>query len=194
MQNCVTDYSDYKKLLKERLTEKRYIHSLAVADESYRLAELYGADAQKAYLAGLLHDVTKNASQEEHLHIFDTFGIMLNSIESQAQKLWHAISGSLYVRYILNVDDEEIIDAIRYHTTAKSNMSLLAKVLYLADFTSADRDYEDVDVMRNLVNKSMNDAYRYALSYSILELVESGRAVHTDTLAAYNESVMKGSK
>lgn len=194
MQNNIPDYKEYKELLHERLTEKRYLHSLAVADEAYRLANLYGADCGKAYLAGLLHDITKNASKDEHLHIFDTFGIILDSVEKQAEKLWHAISGSVYVRYFLDIKDEEIIDAIRYHTTAKADMSLLAKVLYLADFTSADRDYEDVDIMRKLVDESMDKAYNYALTYSVMELAESGRAIHPDTLAAYNESVMKGSK
>lgn len=188
----IPEYTEYKTILKEKLSDKRYLHSLAVADEAYRLAKLYGADCQKAYLAGLLHDITKTAPKEEHLNIFDIFGIILDSIEFHAPKLWHAISGSLYVRYMLKIDDDEIIDAIRYHTTARANMSLLAKVLYLADFTSADRDYEDVDVMRKLVDESMDKALNYALSYTITELVEGGNAIHTDTLLAYNESALKG--
>ena len=77
---------EYKALLEKRLAPKRYYHSLCVADEAKRLAEKYGADSEKAYLAGLLHDVTKNASEEEHLNIFDTFGIMLNDIEKNAMK------------------------------------------------------------------------------------------------------------
>lgn len=183
---------EYKALLEKRLAPKRYYHSLCVADEAKRLAEKYGADIEKAYLAGLLHDVTKNASEEEHLNIFDTFGIMLNSIEKNAEKLWHAMSGAAYVKYVLQIDDEEIYDAIRYHTTAKSNMSLLSLILYLADFTSADRDYEDVDVMRALVDKSLDEAFLYALSYTVKEIVDKGGALHLDTINAYNETVLKG--
>lgn len=183
---------EYKALLEKRLAPKRYYHSLCVADEAKRLAEKYGADSEKAYLAGLLHDVTKNASEEEHLNIFDTFGIMLNSIEKNAEKLWHAMSGAAYVKYVLQIDDEEIYDAIRYHTTAKSNMSLLSLILYLADFTSADRDYEDVDVMRALVDKSLDEAFLYALSYTVKEIVDKGGALHLDTINAYNETVLKG--
>ena len=82
------------------------------------------------------------------LLFFNTFGIILNNVEEKAEKLWHAISGATFVRYILNIQDEQIIDAIRYHTTAKADMPLLSKILYLADFTSRDRDYEDVDVIR----------------------------------------------
>ncbi len=182
----------YKALLQKRLTPKRYHHSICVADEAKRLAEKYGADSEKAYIAGLLHDVTKNATEEEHLNIFDTFGIMLNSIEKTTEKLWHAMSGAAYVKYVLHIEDEEIYDAIRYHTTAKANMSLLSLILYLADFTSADRDYEDVDVMRTLVDKSLDEALIYALSYTIKEIVDKGGALHLDTINAYNETVLKG--
>jgi nicotinate-nucleotide adenylyltransferase len=183
---------EYKAILKDRLYEKRYYHSLCVADEAKRLAKKYGADEEKAYLAGLLHDITKNTSEEEHLKIFKDFGIILSSIELNAQKLWHAISGACYVENILGIKDAEIIDAIRYHTTAKKDMSLLSKILYLADFTSADRDYEDVDILRGIVDKSLDDAFLYALKYSINELIEDEKAIHPDTLDAFNQSVMKG--
>lgn len=184
---------EYKAILKERLYEKRYHHSLCVADEAKRLAEIYGADAEKAYLAGLLHDITKNSSSEEHLKIFSDFGIILSSIEQNAEKLWHAMSGAAYVKEILKINDSEIIDAIRYHTTAKKDMSLFTKILYIADFTSVDRDYSDVDVLRKVLNEnSLEEAIIYALKYSINELMEDEKAIHPDTLEAYNQLVMKG--
>lgn len=184
-------YEKYISILKDRLNEKRFFHSLCVADESFRLAEKYGGNTDKCYLAGLLHDITKNAFKEEHLQIFDTFGIILSDIEKNAEKLWHAISGQAYIKNILNIDDTEILDAVRYHTTAKSNMSLTAKILYLADFTSKDRDYPDVDEIRRLVDISLDDAFIYALKYSINDLVDRSRAIHPDTFKAYNETVLK---
>jgi nicotinate-nucleotide adenylyltransferase len=182
-------YSEYKGLLRERLDDYRYNHSLCVADEAKRLALKCGIDPEKAYLAGLLHDVTKNASQEEHLQIFARFDIILNDIEKNAKKLWHAISGAAFCEGVLGIKDSEIIDAIRYHTTAKANMSPLCKLLYLADFTSLDRNYPDVDVMRGLVDESFDKAFVYALQYTIKDLCDQKRAVHFDTLAAYNEAV-----
>ena len=190
-ENHTEKFKEYKALLERRLKPQRYKHSLCVADEAYRLAEKYGACTEKAYLAGLLHDITKNAPREEHLNIFETFGIILDSVERNAEKLWHAISGAAYVRYILNIQDEQIIEAIRYHTTAKADMPLLSKILYLADFTSADRDYEDVDEMRRLVDISLDGAYAYALRYTVLDLAENSRAIHTDTVAAYNETMLR---
>ncbi|MBO4693235.1 MAG: bis(5'-nucleosyl)-tetraphosphatase (symmetrical) YqeK [Clostridia bacterium] len=183
---------EYKKMLASRLSEKRYKHSLCVADEARRLAKLYGADENKAYLAGLLHDITKNSSVEDHLKILDAFGIILSDVEKSSEKLLHAITGSAYVKHYLGVDDEEVIDAIRYHTTARAGMTKLQTVLYLADFTSADRDYNDVDVMRRLVDKSENEALVYALEYTIKELLEKGAAIHPDTVSAYNYIVLKG--
>ncbi len=186
-----TDYEALKAILQKRLNEKRYYHSLCVADEAKRLAEKYGGDSEKSYLAGLLHDITKNAPDEEHLQIFKEFGIILSDVEQNAKKLWHAMSGALYVKNILEINDPEIIDAIRYHTTAKAGMSLPAKILYLADFTSKDRDYEDVDVIRKYVDESLEKAFVYALEYSITDLVNQGRAIHPDTVQAYNQAVLK---
>ncbi|MBR6533278.1 MAG: bis(5'-nucleosyl)-tetraphosphatase (symmetrical) YqeK [Clostridia bacterium] len=182
-------YDNFKKILKSRLDEKRYYHSLCVADEAKRLAEKIGVDTQKAYLAGLLHDITKNAPCEEHLQIFTQFGIILNDIEKNTQKLWHAISGTAYIEHILGVSDPEILDAVRYHTTAKADMSPLCLVLYLADFTSRDRDYPDVDIMRGLVDLSFSKALIYALQYTIKDLTERKKAIHFDTLAAFNFAV-----
>lgn len=187
-----SDYEKINRILKERLNKNRYYHSLCVADEAKRLAEKYGADTEKCYLAGLVHDITKNSADEEHLKIFETFGIILSCVEKKAKKLWHAISGSAYIKYVLSIDDEEIIDAVRYHTTAKENMSLTAKILYLADFTSKDRDYEDVDVIRQKVDSSLEEGLIYALKYSVNDLVNNEKAVHIDTINAYNQSVLGG--
>ncbi len=137
----------------------------------------------------MLHDITKNASKEEHLQYFNDFGIILNDIEKNADKLWHAMSGSSYIEHILNIKDADILDAVRYHTTAKADMSLLCKILYLADFTSIDRDYDDVSVIRKKVDESLESALVYALQYSICDLVNNKKAVHLDTLNAYNFSL-----
>lgn len=190
MLSITPDYEKLKEILKSRLDENRYYHSLCVADEAVRLAEKYDGDKDKLYLAGLLHDVTKNAPKDEHLQIFKEFGIILTDIELKAQKLWHAMSGAEYIKNILGIADAEIIDAVRFHTTAKANMSLTAKILYLADFTSRDRDYPDVDVIRGYVDESLEKAFIYALQYSITDLVKREKAVHPDTLSAYNEAVL----
>lgn len=189
------DYAKYKLLLADRLDDYRYRHSICVADEADRLALKYNADRKKAYLAGLLHDVTKNNSPEEHLQIFHSFDIILSDVEKSSEKLWHAISGSVYIKEQLCINDLDIISSVRYHTTAKRDMSLLEKIIYVADFTAADRNYPDVEVMRQLADISLEDAIEYALCYTINELLERKAPVHPDTLDAYNYLIInKNSK
>lgn len=189
MKTIMTD-EQYIEILRGRLTEKRFHHSLEVAREARRLAEKYGADPAKAYTAGLLHDILKDTDGDAQLQILKDFGILQDDVEKQAPKLWHAHSGAVFLQYVLGVEDEDILTAVRYHTTARAGMSLLEKVLYLADFTSADRDYPDVDEMRRRVEIGIAPAMEYALCYSINDLVAQKRAIHPDTVAAYNDMVM----
>ena len=109
----------------------------------------------------------------------------------------HLDTGAMYrtVAYItskagIKIDDEEIISAVRYHTTAKPDMTLLEKIIYLADFTSQDRDYNGVDEMRIAVREDLTVAMKEALKFSVADLVSQEKAIHPDTIAAYNEVFM----
>lgn len=185
------NYDRFKKVLRARMGEKRYIHSCNVSDEAVRLAKKYGADEEKAKLAGLLHDVTKETPQPEQIAFMDAHEVPLTSLERQSPKLWHAISGSVFVRDIIGIDDEDVINAIRYHTSGRAGMSVLEKCIFIADFTSAERNYEDVDVMRTLCNKSLEEAMRYGLSFSISELAMKNAAIDPNAVACYNEVVLQ---
>ncbi|MBQ5823207.1 MAG: bis(5'-nucleosyl)-tetraphosphatase (symmetrical) YqeK [Clostridia bacterium] len=181
---------EYKELLRSRLSDYRYHHSLCVADSAVELAERYGADKDKAFVAGLLHDITKEATADEHAELFSLGGVQLSELERVNRKLWHAMSGAVYIKEKLNITDCEILDAVRYHTTARAGMSLLEKVIYIADFISADRDYNDVDVVRELAEKSIEETMLYTQRYSINELVFKGACVHPDSVACYNEILL----
>jgi nicotinate-nucleotide adenylyltransferase len=183
-------YEKYRKLIEERLSNHRYVHSLNVAKSSFLLAQKYGADEEKAYLAGLLHDICKEVSDEEQLKILTDFAIIKDSVSKSQPKLWHAITGSLYVKEILGIEDSDIINAIRYHTTGRASMSILEKVLYIADFISDDRTYEGVENLRLAAKESMEKAMDIALTFSIMELIGKGKPIHIDTLHAYNQLVM----
>jgi len=182
---------EFKQLIKGKLKEERYIHSLNVADSAVHLAEKYGADTEKAYVAGLLHDVMKNENEANQLKILKDNGILLNQTELNNPKLWHAMSGAVYVKTVLGIDDEQIIGAIRYHTTGKCNMTLLEKVIYIADYISAERDYEDADVMRTLSEQSLEEAALYSLKFSLKSLSKNERVIHTDSVNFYNELIIE---
>jgi len=180
----------YKEILQSRLSDYRYRHSLCVATSAVELAERYGADVEKAFLAGLLHDITKEADQAEHFALFSIGSITLTQAEERNPKLWHAMSAPIFLKEKLNITDDEILTAVRYHTTARANMTLLEKVIYIADFISADREYDDVDVVRDLAKKGIGETMLYTLNYSIRELLERGCAIHPDSIACYNETVL----
>ncbi len=182
---------EFKLLIKERLKPDRYVHSVNVAKSAAYLAEKYGADKQKAYAAGLLHDVMKNASDFEQLSVIAKAGFEMTDCEKVNKKLWHSISGAAFVKAELGITDEDFVNSVRYHTTARRGMSLLEKIIYIADYISAERDYPDVDVMRALADKSLEEAMLYSLKYTISTLVGKNLVLHPDSVDAYNEIIMK---
>lgn len=190
MDKSAVNYDRFKKVLKARMGDKRYIHSLNVSDEAVRLAKKYGADEEKARLAGILHDVTKETPHPEQLEFMESMEVPLSYLERSSPKLWHAISGSVFVKNVMGIDDEDVINAIRYHTSGRADMSLLEKIIFIADFTSAERNYSDVDVMRTLANRRLEEAMRYGLSFSISELALKNAAIDPHALECYNEVVL----
>lgn len=189
MENTTRD-EQFRMIIRSRLSDYRYHHSLCVADEARRLAQRYGADPAKAYTAGLLHDIMKDTDGKIQLQILKDFAILLTDVERAVPQLWHAVSGAAFVEHILELTDAEILTAIRYHTTGRAGMSLLERVLFVADFTSADREYPDVAEMRRRAEESLESAMLYGISYTVRELLERGNPIHPDTVAAYNEIVL----
>ena len=183
-------YDEYVGILEEHLSEFRVFHSKCVAKSARRLAEKYGGDPEKMYTAGLLHDVMKEAGEAETLEFCERQGIELTELERRSPKLWHAITGSVYVRAVLGITDPDIIIPIRYHTTGRAGMTLGERILFIADFISADRDYSDVDVMREKAEISLEDAMLYGLGYTIDELAQRRKAIHPDTVDAYNDVIL----
>lgn len=184
----------YIELLRGRLKEKRFLHSLNVAASAVELAKRFGANEDKAYIAGLLHDITKNETDENQLQIMGSGGIILTETQKNNPKLWHAMSGSVYLKQTLGITDEEILGAVRWHTTGKAGMSLLEKVVFIADYISAERDYPDVDVMRHLAETSLDAAALYALKFSMRNLSEKEKPICEDSVAYYNELIIRKGK
>ena len=182
--------AEFLEEIKKRLNPDRLYHSLNVADEAKKLAKHYGADEQKAFTAGLLHDILKNTPDSELLQYFERNDIMLTETERASRKTWHAMAGADFLRRELHVTDEDILSAVRWHTTGRAGMTLLDKVLFVADFISADRDYPGVERMREKAYVSLEDAMLEGLQFTINELVENAWPVHEDSIRAYNELVI----
>ena len=185
------EYTEVRKLLRSKLDDYRYIHSLGVADSARELAKIYGADEEKAYFAGLLHDVAKNMPKDEQLSFIEKGGISLSDSEKNNPKLWHAMAGECYLRLNMGITDPEILGSVRYHTTGRAGMTLLEKIIYVADYISAERNYPDVDVMRDLsLNHSLEKAAIYSLQYTFMKLTPEKGIIHTDSVDFYNELII----
>lgn len=176
----------YKSIIKERLSEYRFYHSVCVAESAKSLAERYGADVQKAEVAGILHDICKEASKAEQLEIIEKAGMTITDFEKSKKKFYHQISGAAYAKAVLGIEDEEILGAIRYHTTGRADMTLLEEIVYLADFISADRDYDDIDNIRAEAEKGKEQGMLYAAKYTIVSNIKKNSMLHPDTVNAYN--------
>lgn len=182
--------AEYKKIIKSMMSENRYNHCVNVSKEAVKLAKRYGGDEEKAAVAGILHDITKEMPKDEQLQIMLDSGIILDDIQKNAPKLWHGISGSVYIKNHLCIEDEDILNAICYHTTGRAGMSILEKIIFVADFTSEERTYKGVATMRKKSRKSLEDAMLYGFKFTFSDLSSRELAIHPDELACYNEIVL----
>lgn len=173
------------KDIRERLSDFRYIHSLEVAKSARMLAERYGEDPEKAYIAGLSHDVLKELSREEYFEFFKSENITLSPVEEVTPNLWHAIAGARYLEKNYGFD-EDIISAVRYHTTGKEEMTLLQKIIFTADFISLDRSYPGVEEMRERAKISLEYTMEEGLRFTIEKLSAKCLPIHRDTVDCYN--------
>lgn len=176
-----------RRLAKKRLSAKRYQHTLNVRRMAVKLAKRWGADPEKAALAALLHDTAKELPREEMLQILNDNAIMAENAQNRPSPVWHGICAAILAQTQWGVEDEEVLSAIRCHTTGKPGMSLLDEIVFLADMTSAERDYPEVDYLRKLEKKDIHRAMREALEMNLHWLEESGKPVDEETRAALED-------
>ena len=166
------------------LDEKRVPHVAGCEEEAVKLAERYGEDTEKAAVAGILHDITKRLSFEEQLGLCREYGIENDEDELKAPKLMHAKTGAALARDKFGID-EDIYSAIRYHTTGKPDMTLLEKIIYLADYIEPTRHFEGVEELRALAYENIDRAMELGLAMSLEEIRGKGQNPYKDTKDAY---------
>ena len=165
------------------LKPKRMPHVLGTEQEAVRLARQYGADVTKAQIAALLHDCTKKLNRDEQLALCAHYGIVPDPLERQTLKLLHAKTGAAVARDLFGVDDD-IYNAIYWHTTGKADMTVLEKVIYMADYVEPNRVFDGVDDLRDAVHTDLDMGLLMGLQDSIEEMTERGNPVHYRTVEA----------
>ncbi|WP_378953229.1 bis(5'-nucleosyl)-tetraphosphatase (symmetrical) YqeK [Pelosinus sp. sgz500959] len=184
----------YAKMLAEvakRLSSKRFSHSIGVSETAECLAVRFHCDTEKAKIAGLLHDLAREVPMNELLPRAQAFGIVVNDIEQAEPILLHPLLGAKLAQAEFGIDDAEILQAIILHTTAGESMTILDKIIYLADVIEPGRGFKGVDSIREMAQVDLDKALLAALDQSIDYLVKRCGLIHPATIAARNEILLK---
>ena len=181
------DYSEAKKLVKARLSEKRWTHTKNVKKMAVKLARRWGTDPEKAAMAAILHDSAKELPKQELLQIFADNAIIAENAPARPSPVWHGIAAAILAETQWGITDPEILSAIRCHTTGKPGMSKLDKIIYLADMTSAERDWPGVEKLRKLELKDLDAAMLAALKQTNDFVLSQGKPLDSMSKAAYED-------
>ena len=182
---------EMRKGILSRLHGYRYEHTLGCERAARLLAERFGGDVEKAGFAAILHDITKHLSPQEQLNLCAKYGIIPCTVEKSEPKMLHGKTAAAIARAEYHMP-EDICDAIACHTTGKNHMTLLDKILYLADYIEETRDFPGVDKARELAQIDIDSALLYCYDQTLTELVARGKLIHSDTIAAYNDMIRQG--
>ncbi len=175
----------YERLI-EDIGEKRYNHSLRVAEEALKLARIYKCDLDKVKVAAILHDCGKVLDMEKLLNLDYLSDISQDNLNNIHLDLSHSLLGALLAERVYNINDDEILDAIRYHTTGRENMTCIDKIIYLADYIEPARSFEEVEDIRKLALVDLDKAVLKAMESTIKFLISKEKLIDIKTLEARN--------
>ncbi|MEK4246051.1 bis(5'-nucleosyl)-tetraphosphatase (symmetrical) YqeK [Psychrobacillus sp. FSL K6-2684] len=179
--------------MKNRMPERRYIHTRGVAETAIQLAGKYGADTEKAEIAGILHDSVKYAEKEWLKSIIISENMDAKLLEFH-HELWHAPVGSYVAKKEFNIDDEDILNAIKFHTTGRAGMSDLEKIIYISDMIEPSRNFPGVEDLRKIANIDLEEGMLSCVQHSMAFLIKKRQPVFPDSFHCYNDLIQKRGK
>jgi predicted HD superfamily hydrolase involved in NAD metabolism len=182
--NMHTLLEDADALARSRLSEKRYGHTLRVADTAGGLARVHGLDEDRTRLAALVHDAARETGPEEFLRLAAEWNLPMGEPERQSPKLLHGPLAAELARRELGVEDEEVLEAVRSHTTGEPGMGPLALALYVADKIEPAREYPSVERLRRLAREDLHAAATESLRRAIAHNEERGKEIHPSSREA----------
>lgn len=184
------DTNKIKRNLKSVLDDQRYEHTLRVTEQAIQLATRYSSEINKVEVAALLHDYAKCMNESILKSYIERFKLCNNLLDYN-KELWHGPVGAELVRRKFAIEDESILNAIRYHTTGRQNMTDIEMIVFLADYTEPARQFPGVNEVRDLLNNDLYHALRKALVNTINFLMNRNVLIHPDTFLAYNDVTKK---
>ncbi len=180
---------EIKNKLKEQLSQHRFLHSVGVMEEARKLAQIHGADTEKAEIAGLLHDCAKNFTGDEAIRMLRFRGIEPDLIQLKTPQLLHGLLGYYVARDQYGIGDEDILSAIYWHTTGRAGMSLLEKIIFVADYTEAGRVFEGLDEIRQAACHNLEQCIVLCADSTIRYILKKGHLLHPLTVETRNDAL-----
>lgn len=184
------DLTEMDVLLKQSLKPNRYIHSVNTMKEAILLAEHYGENKDIAAISGLLHDCAKNLNDIETLKYCEANSIELNEVEKNQLFLMHGSVGAIIAKEKYGITDEVILNSIKYHTTGYSKMSMMDKIIFLADYIEPGRTHSGVDCARKLAYVDIDKALICAFNNVINYVIGQNGLIHPFTIEARNSILL----
>ncbi len=181
MEFIVYNIDEIKKYLKQNLSEFRYNHSLMVADEAKKLAEHYNVNSEKAYVAGLVHDIAKEFSDEENLQCIQKYNLSETLLDESIKPIIHADIGAEFIQDMYNFDDE-ICNSVRYHAIGNFPMTMLEKIIFVADKIARKNPDELLKKEQKLAYTDLDLVLLMCLEYSKNKLEKYGKSLQPVTL------------
>lgn len=186
----VVDLEKVKENLKERLTEKRYNHSIGAMKAARLLARIYKEDEEEAAFAGLIHDIAKEMPKAEMEKYVKEHKIEVDEIEKIQMGLLHAKIGASIAKEEFGAS-KKVQEAICYHTTGNKDMNVFDKIIYLADKIEENRDYDGVKELREKAKSDLDEAMLFVLDFNIQKNIRKGILIYADTIELRNKLLMK---
>lgn len=181
------DLKEAKELARKRLGDKRYRHTLNVEKMAIKLARRYGADCDQAALAALLHDTAKEMPTADQLALLRAHPDLAGNTENRPTPIWHGVCAAILAKTEWGVTDEAVLSAVACHTAGKPGMTLLDKILFLADMTSEERDFDGVEDLRKLEMEDIDKAMYKALNDSMTFVKKGNKPLDSMSAAAWED-------
>lgn len=183
------EYEQIEEIVKNSMSEKRYKHSQGVAKRAEELALIYGQDPKIAKLIGIAHDIAKEMPKEDAIKYAEENGIVFDKIEENEPGLWHSKLGANIAVKKFGFTNE-MAQAILYHTTGNVNMSIIDKIIYVADKTDETRTYEQLEEGIKISNQDLEEGVLFCAKRAINYSMQKITLIHPDTIELINQIIM----
>lgn len=187
-------YEEVRDFAKSSLNEKKFGHCVRVEKMAIKLSKLYKEDIQKVKIAAIAHDCAKFFSYEKMFGYMKKFNEPIDEIQKNVPYLLHGPVGALRLKEKFNIKDKDILNAIKYHTTGRKNMSLLEKIIYISDLIEEGRDFKNVEIIRGEAFKNLDKALVMGCDTTMTYVMAKGQIIHPLTVQLRNSLILSGGK